>query len=45
MMIDMGFVYLEEGEKPHGVEDNNDVLFVGPPDDEEAASDDGDTEG
>lgn len=30
MMIDMGFAYLEEGEKPHGVEDNNDVIYVGP---------------
>jgi len=29
MMIDMGFDYLEEGEKPHGVEDNNDVIYVG----------------
>lgn len=28
MMIDMGFDYLEEGEKPHGVEDNNDVIYV-----------------
>ncbi len=46
MMIDMGFAYLEEGEKPHGVEDNNDMLFVVPPDDdEEGASDDSDTEG
>ncbi len=30
LMIDMGFEYLEEGEKPHGVDDNNDVLYVGP---------------
>ncbi len=29
MMIDMGFEYLEEGEKPHGVDDNNDVVYVG----------------
>jgi hypothetical protein len=29
MMIDMGFAYLDEGEKPHSVEDNNDVLEVG----------------
>lgn len=29
MMIDMGFAYLEEGEKPHGVEDNNDVIYIG----------------
>lgn len=29
MMIDMGFDYLEEGEKPHAIEDNNDVLEVG----------------
>jgi hypothetical protein len=45
MMIDMGFAYLEEGEKPHGVEDNNDVIFIGPPNDAEGASDDGDIEG
>lgn len=30
MMVDMGFAYLEEGEKPYGVEDNNAVVFVGP---------------
>lgn len=29
MMVDMGFDYLEEGEKPHGVDDNNDVIFTG----------------
>lgn len=40
MMVDMGFAYLEEGEKPYGVEDNNDVWFVGPPDDAAASADD-----
>ncbi|MEL6150553.1 MAG: hypothetical protein AAFR56_13085 [Chloroflexota bacterium] len=29
MMVDMGYDYLEEGEKPHGVDDNNDVVYVG----------------
>ncbi|MEM6281893.1 MAG: hypothetical protein AAF787_06850 [Chloroflexota bacterium] len=29
MMVDMGFDYLDEGEKPHGVEDNNDVAYIG----------------
>lgn len=33
LMIDIGFEYLEEGEKPHGVEDNNDVIYTGPDDD------------
>jgi hypothetical protein len=38
MMIDCGFEYLDEGEKPHGVEDNNDVIYVG--DDDDDTSDD-----
>ena len=40
LMIDMGFEYLEEGEKPHGVEDNNDMFFIGASDDEELDEDD-----
>ena len=36
LMIDMGFAYLEEGEKPHGVDDNNDVLYVNPLEDAES---------
>lgn len=43
MMIDMGFEYLEEGEKPHDVEDNNDVVFIGVDNDEDDAPNDDDS--
>ncbi|MFZ4814417.1 MAG: hypothetical protein ACOYL5_07775 [Phototrophicaceae bacterium] len=29
MMVDIGFEYLEDGEKPRGVDDHDDVVFVG----------------